>query len=49
MGNTSGKAPNGFHLLRLPELLLQHAAFGHVFGEHLEHDTVFPTVGNGTT
>ncbi len=35
-----------FHLLRLAQLLLQHAAFGHILRKQFEHDSTFSAVGN---
>ena len=34
--NAAGESSHSFHLLRLPELLLQGAALGHIFGKQLE-------------
>ena len=40
MRDAAGEASDGFHLLRLAELLLQGAAFGDVLGEQFEEDGV---------
>ena len=34
--DTTGELPDGFEFLRLPQLPLERAQFGHVFGDHLE-------------
>ena len=40
---------NGFHLLRLPQLLLQDAALGDVFGKQFEDQSTLWAVGHGAT
>ena len=40
MGNAAGQPTNGFHLLRLTELLLQGATLGDIFGKQLESGAV---------
>ena len=41
VGDAAGEPADGFHLLRLAELLLQGAAFGDVFGKEFEEDALF--------
>ena len=45
--DAAGEAADGFHFLRLAELLLQRARFGDVFHENFEGVSVF-AVGNGS-
>ena len=40
VGDAAGEAADGFHLLRLAELLFEGAALGDVFGEKFEEDGV---------
>ena len=47
--DAAGEAADGFHLLRLAQLLLERAALGDVFGEEFEDNPFFAAVGDGAT
>ena len=44
--DAAGQAADGFHLLRLPQLLLQGAALGDVLGKEFEYDSAFAAIGD---
>ena len=46
VGDAACETSDGFHLLRLAQLLFESAAFGDVFGEELKDGAFFTAVGN---
>ncbi len=46
VGDAPGEASDGFHLLRLAQLLFESAALGDVFGEEFEDCAFLATLGN---
>ena len=42
----TGQAADGFHLLRLAQLLLKGSALGDVFGKKFEDDSLFAAIGH---
>ncbi len=47
MGHSAGQAADGFHLLGLAELVLEHATVGNVFGNRLQHVGWFVDIADG--
>ena len=48
VGDASGEASDGFHFLRLAELLFERATLGDVFGEEFEDDSFLAAVRHRT-
>ena len=42
--NAASQAADSFHLLRLAQLLFERATLGHVLGEQLKYDSLFPSI-----